>query len=270
MSEVPFRTKEDFITYVRSEDFNVSTRPDRAVAYSGADPDGVENWKLADIASGGSNSRGSADYDKLEKTPGGSFLHENLRDSGLSKMDQKEIWQAASRRYISEASGNLTCYVQNAREDSVFRQTELPESLVNEKITSINGISKEDLGKEYIGDLNLGQRGYEDHIFDKLSDGLKDRHLDSFNSTERRDLAKLDDISGKKHEMADSGKGELKDKVAIAGEDFARLYDKDTESFTLVKWQKGMEKHRGEELSVEKDSFETSKKDNARQLDRDF
>lgn len=268
MNKAAFSTKEEYLEYVQSEGFDVLTRPNRAVAYSGADPDGVENWLLADFASGDVNYRKSSDYDKLEKTPGGKFLHENLRNSGLSKMEQKEIWQEASSKYIREASGNLTCYVQNAREDSVFRQTELPQSLSNEKITSLNGISKTELVKGI--EANATQKEIQDHVFGKLEESLRPRQMDSFSEREKRDVAGYEAITGKKHSLVESGQGVLFDKVAVAGEDYARLESKETGGYTLVRWQKGMEKHRGDELTVQKETFESTNKLNNKQIEKEF
>ena len=49
-----------------------------------------------------------------------------------------KIWAIASKRFINEASGNVTAFVKNADPRSTFRRIELPNILKNNKITTIN------------------------------------------------------------------------------------------------------------------------------------
>ena len=53
-----------------------------------------------------------------------------------------EIWKIASARFIQNASGNVTAFVDRADPRSVFRSLELPEILRNPDILTINGADK--------------------------------------------------------------------------------------------------------------------------------
>ena len=59
---------------------------------------------------------------------------------GLSEAQVKEIWEAASQRFAENAQGDVQTNVIDARQGWVFRHVELPALLVNEAVTSINGI----------------------------------------------------------------------------------------------------------------------------------
>ncbi len=60
----------------------------------------------------------------------------------LSHDDIATIWSEASRRFILAASGDITAFVDNADDRSVFCQVELPNILKNDKIKTVNGIDK--------------------------------------------------------------------------------------------------------------------------------
>jgi hypothetical protein len=53
----------------------------------------------------------------------------------------------ASRQYAREAEGDVNTYVCGSRPTSTYRSTEQPELLANEKVTSINGVPREELAK---------------------------------------------------------------------------------------------------------------------------
>jgi hypothetical protein len=53
----------------------------------------------------------------------------------------------ASKRYAQSAQGNVKTFVCGSRPNSVFRKTELPTLLSNNKVTSINGIDRGALAK---------------------------------------------------------------------------------------------------------------------------
>ncbi len=82
----------------------------------------------------------------IDQTPCGRRLVKlGLDDIELNDEDKlkvAEVWKIASRRFIAEASGNVTAFVANADPRSVFRSMELPEIMKNPKILSINGIEK--------------------------------------------------------------------------------------------------------------------------------
>lgn len=55
----------------------------------------------------------------------------------------QEVWNIASKRFIAEASGNITAFVDGADRRSTFCSVEAEHILKNEKIKTINNISKE-------------------------------------------------------------------------------------------------------------------------------
>lgn len=81
----------------------------------------------------------------IEHTPCGAKLVEMgflSSETGLSDEDVVLIWKEASKRFIDEASGNVTAFVNGAVPESVFRSMELPTILNNPHIKTINGIDK--------------------------------------------------------------------------------------------------------------------------------
>lgn len=60
-----------------------------------------------------------------------------------------DIWAIASRRFIQAASGNITAFVQNADPRSTFVSIELPLILQNNKIQTINHISKFEFAHQF-------------------------------------------------------------------------------------------------------------------------
>lgn len=65
--------------------------------------------------------------------------------SGLSADQADAIWCLASERFAENVQGEVQTHVIDARGDRTFRETELPILLDNEQVTSINGISREEL-----------------------------------------------------------------------------------------------------------------------------
>lgn len=63
-------------------------------------------------------------------------------DFKVPEEELMKIWAIASERFISEASGNITAFVDGADERSTFRRIELPNILKNDKILTINGENK--------------------------------------------------------------------------------------------------------------------------------
>lgn len=81
-----------------------------------------------------------------------------LCELGLSASDDDKdlfdaimnIWAIASRRFILQASGDVTAFVDGADTRSTFVQIELPNILKNPKILHINGIDKFEFAKKFI------------------------------------------------------------------------------------------------------------------------
>jgi len=128
-----------YLATISSPHFDVSTPKDRAIFYSGVDnsvkrmvtgADG-KNYRLAGIASG------SAGFMHLEGTPGGKWLMDQDL-SHLSPKDVGAVWEAASVKYAKGASGNVTAYVEGAKEEGVFRSKELRALILNPNVSSLN------------------------------------------------------------------------------------------------------------------------------------
>lgn len=82
----------------------------------------------------------------IDHTPCGKALNDLLGDGNdldeQDKMKVADIWAVASKRFIAEASGNITAFVKNADPRSVFRSVELPAIMKNDKISTINWVDK--------------------------------------------------------------------------------------------------------------------------------
>lgn len=87
----------------------------------------------------------------IEHTECGAKLVE-LGFEGINTLnceDIKTIWAIASRRFINDAKGNITAFVDNAHPQSVFVSVELPNILNNDNITTINGMDKKLFAKQF-------------------------------------------------------------------------------------------------------------------------
>ena len=82
----------------------------------------------------------------IDDTPCGRALNELFGDDAdfddNDKQKTAEVWAVASKRFIAQASGNITAFVKGADPRSVFRRVELPAILQNPAIKTINGIDK--------------------------------------------------------------------------------------------------------------------------------
>ena len=121
--------------------FNVSSFNNKAVFYSG---DNDKN-KARALAQKGLNP--------IDRTFAGKKLagiNERYRQRfGLLEGDRRsnKVWTLASKRYAQNARGSVKTFVCGSRPNSVFRKTELPTLLKNQKVTSINGIDRNTLAK---------------------------------------------------------------------------------------------------------------------------
>ena len=82
----------------------------------------------------------------IDQTPCGSALNEVLGDGdGFDEHDKQkvaEIWTVASKRFIAQASRNLSAFRQHADPQSVYRSFKLPAIKINPSIKTINGVDK--------------------------------------------------------------------------------------------------------------------------------
>lgn len=86
----------------------------------------------------------------LDHTPCGVKMINMGLENGRTDLSAEEVaylWKVASKRLLEAASGNITAFVKNADERSVFRSMELPTILANNKIKTINGKDKVEFAK---------------------------------------------------------------------------------------------------------------------------
>ena len=117
-----------------AEKLDVATAVDKTVFYSGQ-----VNRKMAE------EFAVAEDKTTLEMTPGGKYL-DDLRlfepGSPLTPDQAKRVWSRLSRRYATQAAGNVFCFVAAARPTGVFTTIELPELRNNRKILAIYSVSR--------------------------------------------------------------------------------------------------------------------------------
>ncbi len=128
--------------------FDVSTKPDTLVVYSVSYQPTKKNKQ--DALAFLQKNKG---FVMLDNTPcGAKMIDMGLDTDSHPKLSNEELaylWRTASRRLIEGASGNITAFVDNADERSVFLGMELPTMLVNEKIKTINGIDKRKFAEQF-------------------------------------------------------------------------------------------------------------------------
>ncbi len=124
------------------------------------------------------------EVERIEDTPGGKKLNDekvfdyykveyfdrlktHYRDRGNNEVvaknkayqDCEELarahWDPASRNYASCAEGDVRTYVVGGKAAGTFRQVELPALLENPKVSSINGVPREELKKLYDADPSV-------------------------------------------------------------------------------------------------------------------
>lgn len=125
--------------------YDVSTKPDSLVLYSISFLPTKEN-KIQAFEYVKSHP-GSV---MLDHTPCGIKMMDMGLENGRCDLKEDEIaylWKVASKRLLEGASGNITAFVKNADERSVFRSMELPTILANENIKTINGQDKFEFAK---------------------------------------------------------------------------------------------------------------------------
>jgi hypothetical protein len=109
------------------DSLDVSTNPGQAVFYSGWNPAGVSNRKLAEAFS---LNKG---WTILEQTPGGKWLNqEKLYGSDrwatdlLAPVDADRVWTKLSQQYANGVQNSATAFVNGAKQNRVFYKYEYP------------------------------------------------------------------------------------------------------------------------------------------------
>ena len=125
--------------------YDVTTKPDSLVLYSVSYLPTKENkFQAFEYVR---DHPGSV---MLDHTPCGIKMMDMGLENGRCDLKEDEIaylWKVASKRLLENASGNITAFVKDADERSVFRSMELPTILANDKIKTINGVDKFEFAK---------------------------------------------------------------------------------------------------------------------------
>lgn len=125
--------------------YDVSTKPDSLVLYSisflPTKENKIQAFEFVKTHPG---------MVMLDHTPCGIKMMDMGLENGRCDLKEDEIaylWKVASKRLLEGASGNITAFVKDADERSVFRSMELPTILANENIKTINGQDKFEFAK---------------------------------------------------------------------------------------------------------------------------
>jgi hypothetical protein len=206
----------DMREHIRSDEFDVSSPRDGATFWSG---DKVANDTLVEgqpATAGDGRPRSSdeaaegkgyfelsrnyvraehavadGERTRLESTPGGRWLQQqDLKAQGFDGNERAALWEEASEKYAQGASGDVSTRIVGAEDTSVFRKVELPTLLDNDKVTSINGVPRDELRQQYAADPEAA--------YAKVRDGELDRsreHVDgSGDRTAALDLKQRESI----------------------------------------------------------------------------
>jgi hypothetical protein len=93
-------------------------------------------------------------YKTIEDTQGGKALNQALPYEAvlrgeISKDEYREYWRQASHEFSLAQEGNITTCVIGALEERDFRAVEFPNLVADRKVSSINGVSREELYDVY-------------------------------------------------------------------------------------------------------------------------
>jgi len=182
-------TKEEFIEYIMSHASEFSSPKDHSVFYSGESYTNYDVYLNKDRAFEFIENNDT--YTTIETTKGGHLL-QNVYEN-FERQDANKITSTASQQYAALASGEVRTFVVDASENGIFRSIELPILLDNEKVTSINGVDREELKTLYdrnpeaaynkVCEAELQRdRTIAEDIFDKTGDS---RSLDDVEHREK-------------------------------------------------------------------------------------
>ena len=138
----------DFLQGIKiAEEFSVQTDKDCAVLYSISYLPSTQNRDNAYAY-----VKAHPNTKTLDDTPCGKELCKRgyAATMDIAPDELKKIWHIASLRFINQASGNITAFVEGADKRSTFCSTEAPAVLKNDKIKTINKTDKFLFLKDYI------------------------------------------------------------------------------------------------------------------------
>lgn len=132
---------------VKSGDF--STNENGSVFYSGRyQVEGKQELESnKNLAFDAVNSKNNCQM--IQHTKAGASLN---RFDKFNLVDPNEVnknWKEASAGLARSAKGDVTAFTCGARKQDVFRSVELGELVKNEKVTNINGVSRDSLQKAF-------------------------------------------------------------------------------------------------------------------------
>ena len=191
------REKLDFLI----SDGDWSTPPEKdAVLYCGADGTPASAVKACERA----DELGAT----INHTDAGEKFKEIIQNSNATAAQQANYWDQASIAFVEAQEGNLMTVASSANPagESTFYRKEFPTVLDTEKITSINGVDKQDfvnLQKFITDNFLINGETYEDAnraawdaIGDKIDDSENARDLKEAGSF----VDSLKDIHTHQHE----------------------------------------------------------------------
>ena len=137
---------------------NFSAERDKALAWSGSG----NREQAEELRQQG--------YQTIEDTPGGTALnqampYEAVVNGEINKDDYDKSWSEASNQFSKAQEGDITTRVAGAAEDRDFRAVELPNFVEDKKVSSINGIPREELQESY--------HSNHDEAFNKICEAEK-------------------------------------------------------------------------------------------------
>ena len=128
------------------------TEPNTAFFWSGLGENGAEIAKETAKANGGVTLEMLMEQNKQKLIDAGFPYNKDLDDFVFNGTDPENVkaWQDLSEAYANQASGNVRAVLgDNIRSDSVWCQNEIPRLFTNDSVTSVQGVSKQQLISSY-------------------------------------------------------------------------------------------------------------------------
>ncbi len=128
------------------------TEPNTAFFWSGLGENGVEIAKETAKVNGGVTLEILMEQNKQKLIDAGFPYNKDLNDFVFNGNDPENVkaWQDLSEAYANQTSGNVRAILgDNVRSGSVWCQNEIPRLFNNDAVTSIQGVSKQQLLNSY-------------------------------------------------------------------------------------------------------------------------
>ena len=128
------------------------TEPNTAFFWSGLGENGAEIAKETAKANGGVTLEMLMEQNKQKLIEAGFPYDEDFDRFIWNGTDPENVkaWQDLSEAYANQASGNVRAVLgDNIRSDSVWCQNEIPRLFTNDSVTSVQGVSKQQLISSY-------------------------------------------------------------------------------------------------------------------------